>query len=211
MTRAEIEKEFLEKIRMPSGLDGTGSIRYASAVWIKYVISALVNPKSIVEIGVSRGYGAWGMLKASPEAEYTGVDSYSSGYHGCGKNAEKEFHEWALKVLAPFKAEIVVSDSRAKGLRIPCADLYHVDGNHTRDYVVNDLELCLREGCPDSVIVIHDYTAGEVQAGVKAFQTKYGAHTLSEIKSFWGDGVLTCGLTPKWIERAQEAVDKGVL
>jgi cyclopropane fatty-acyl-phospholipid synthase-like methyltransferase len=108
---------------------------------LKWAIARVLQPASILEIGVRFGYSAAAFLDAAPGARYLGIDADVSDYGGVPGALQ-----FAEKLLAPYAAEIVVADSQ-RYERFPggAYDLVHVDGQQDGDGSFHDLELAIEQ------------------------------------------------------------------
>lgn len=109
---------------------------------LKYAIAQVLQPQSILEIGVRFGYSAIAFLKGYPQATYLGIDN-DSDTHGGVKGA---FH-WAQKITQGMMADYLIADSQEMP-RFPGGlyDLIHVDGQQDGDGSFRDLEKAIRQG-----------------------------------------------------------------
>jgi predicted O-methyltransferase YrrM len=109
---------------------------------LKWAIARILQPESILEIGVRFGYSALAFLDASPSAHYVGIDIDSPAFGGSVGAID-----WAAKAFKKYNTEFVITDStqlqRFPGDRY---DLIHIDGQQ------------------DGVGTIHDLTLSVVQA-----------------------------------------------
>lgn len=122
-----------DPVRLDDGMRGWLQLRYD--------IVTRLRPRSIVEIGVRAGYSAFAMLSAAPDAHYTGFDIRTDA-HGGFVGA----HEHAAQLLSRFpNVTLREADSRTLD-EVPAADLIHIDGDHSREGCLSDLELALRSG-----------------------------------------------------------------
>jgi 2-polyprenyl-3-methyl-5-hydroxy-6-metoxy-1,4-benzoquinol methylase len=108
---------------------------------MKWAISHLVKPKSILEIGVRFGYAAVAFLHGNPAARYVGLDLDTDSYGG-----SKGAINWAKKICRQFSADFVIADSQTMD-RLPGGsyDLVHVDGQQDGDGTFHDLELAIKQ------------------------------------------------------------------
>lgn len=113
--------------------------RYAR---FKYAVARVLDPKTIVEVGVRGGISALSFLSACPEARFTGIDNgrdqreYGIDYDTIVRN-----HFIALDVRAAVLAE----DSQSMP-RFEACDLCHIDGDHTFAGVRHDVVAAWRGG-----------------------------------------------------------------
>ncbi len=110
---------------------------------MKYSICKVVNPKTILEIGVRYGYSAIAFLKASSGVKYVGIDNDSDMY-----GEEKDAIYWAKRITKGHDTEFIFADSQDLD-EFPgvCHDLIHIDGRQDGDGTFNDLEKSIRKGC----------------------------------------------------------------
>src|SRR5882762_7347748 len=91
---------------------------------MKWAISHLLKPASILEIGVRFGYSAAAFLHGHPQAHFVGIDLDTDSYGGT-----KGAINWAKKITRQFSADFIDADSQALD-RLPGGvyDLIHIDG-----------------------------------------------------------------------------------
>jgi len=104
----------------------------------KREVAAVLQPSSIIEIGVGIGVSALAFLDGAPNATYVGIDN------DCESNRDfpvkpSEF----VKKLLGDRGRIEVRDS-TKIDRLPQVDLVHVDGAHDYDSCYLDVLLAWR-------------------------------------------------------------------
>jgi 2-polyprenyl-3-methyl-5-hydroxy-6-metoxy-1,4-benzoquinol methylase len=109
---------------------------------LKWAIAQVLQPRSILEIGVRYGYSARVFLEAVPDAKFVGIDLDSDQFGGV-----KGAIDWATKLLAPYDIALIVSDSQQM-TRFPgdIYDLIHVDGQQDGDGSFHDLRLAIAQG-----------------------------------------------------------------
>lgn len=102
---------------------------------LKFAIAKVLQPRSILEVGVRFGYSAVTFLKASPNASYLGIDLDSNTFGG-----DVGALGWARHITAGYSAEFIVADSQ-KMERFPGGvyDLIHVDGQQDGTGTFHDL------------------------------------------------------------------------
>jgi hypothetical protein len=149
---------------------------YYKYYWIKYLIALHLQPYSINEIGVRAGYSAISFLTACPEATYHGYDAYVN--RDGGKDLSfgyKEYAEGLLKTISD-KTIIEIVDTQKCEFIFPDADLCHIDGDHTYNGAMNDLESCKRN-CKIKIILVDDYDfISTVKQATDDFIKKYSLY-----------------------------------
>ncbi len=122
-------------------------LRHLFADWVdyyrmKYAIASVLQPRSILEIGVRYGYSARAFLEASPSAHYCGIDNGSEDYGGAGLAAAG----WAEAITQAFDTQFLKADSQAL-VRFPGEeyDLVHVDGQQDEVGIRQDLEKAMSQ------------------------------------------------------------------
>lgn len=109
---------------------------------LKFSISHIIKPTSILEIGVRFGYSAAAFLYGYSDARYVGIDLDTDSYGGV-----KGAINWAKKITEQFDAEFIIADTQAMNI-FPGGiyDLIHVDGQQDGDSSLHDLELATKQG-----------------------------------------------------------------
>jgi predicted O-methyltransferase YrrM len=110
-------------------------LEWVSYYRMKWAIARVLQPKSILEIGVRFGYSALAFLNGSPSARFLGIDTDSTTFGGSTGAIN-----WARKACRNYGAEFVVADS-TKMERFPGEryDLIHVDGQQDEGGTMHDL------------------------------------------------------------------------
>jgi hypothetical protein len=97
----------------------------------------VLQPRSVVEIGVRYGYSALAFLDACPEATYLGIDNDSSHSGGVVGAVDR-----AREAMRDRRAEVLIADSQTlAALPGPQYDLAHVDGRQDGAGTWRDLAL----------------------------------------------------------------------
>ena len=108
---------------------------------LKWAIASVIQPKSILEIGVRYGYSAFAFKDASPHASYVGIDANLPEYGG-----EVGAIEWAKKKLPPADTTFYEVDSQSiKTFPGGHYDLIHVDGQQDGDGFYADMVKALKQ------------------------------------------------------------------
>lgn len=144
-------------------------------------IVASLQPRHIVEIGVRCGYSAFTMACAAPRARTLGIekdgDRWTEDTHG----GERGLWQWADHLMRPFDYQLVLADSR-NIRRLPMTDLVYVDGDHSFDGALADLELA---NLSTNTILVDDYsTAATVSQACRQF---LDTHT-EYVQTFYDNG-----------------------
>ncbi|BDA75728.1 hypothetical protein CAL7716_098940 [Calothrix sp. PCC 7716] len=108
---------------------------------LKWAIANVLNPSSILEIGVRFGYSAVAFLEASPSAKYVGIDLDTNSYGGV-----KGAIDWARQITQQYSTEFIVADTQSMEF-FPgdVYDLIHVDGQQDGDSSFHDLKLAIKQ------------------------------------------------------------------
>src|ERR1700720_87566 len=109
---------------------------------LKFCIAKVLQPKSILEVGVRYGYSARTFLEASPSAKFVGVDLNCDSFGG-----ETGALAWARKITAQYDVRYIVADSQQMK-RFPDGiyDLIHVDGQQDGLGTFHDLRRAVSQG-----------------------------------------------------------------
>ena len=115
--------------------------QYEKYYRVKFEICKAAEPKRIAEIGVRCGYSAWAFLQAAPEAEYVGFDA-NNGKHGGQGGQGGSFWKWANQLLSGDRVTLIEQDTqKIDSLPLKDIDFFHIDGDHSMDGVMHDLDL----------------------------------------------------------------------
>lgn len=109
---------------------------------VKRELVMRMKPRSICEIGVRAGYSAFALLTVVPKARFLGIDI---GVKAHGPAEPLRAH--ALELTKDFPhVTMMYADSHTIDVLTPPVDLFHIDGDHSKDGCYQDLELALRSG-----------------------------------------------------------------
>ncbi len=121
-------------------------LKYLFDQWVDYYrlkwsIARVLQPSSILEVGVRYGYSAFTFLDACPQATYLGIDLDSDSFGGV-----KGAMLWAKEITRAHHAQFLVADTQ-KMSRFPGGiyDLIHVDGQQDGDGSWHDLQLAVKQ------------------------------------------------------------------
>lgn len=108
---------------------------------LKWAIARVLQPKSILEIGVRYGYSAAAFLDACPDARYLGIDLDSNEYGGV-----EGAIRWAQEISRSHNAEFIVGNTQSM-TRLPGGtyDMIHVDGQQDGEGTWHDLALAIEQ------------------------------------------------------------------
>jgi len=119
-------------------------------------IAALLQPRSIVEIGVRAGYTAAAFLAASPGASYLGFDMDSS-LHGGWLGSCKWAEQMLTEKFPASQVEVRICNTQlVDSLPTGPVDVAIVDGDHTHGGCLHDLNLAAK--CNPRWILVDDVT-----------------------------------------------------
>ena len=117
------------------------------------------KPETIFEIGVRAGYSAYTLITGSGVArEYTGWDVDDRERYG------GPWMWWAQKLLDGLREtygldyDMWLADSQEADNLPGTFDLIHVDGDHTYEGCLHDMEICWPAVNPGGVMVVDDAT-----------------------------------------------------
>jgi hypothetical protein len=161
----------------------------------KYEIAKRIQPKVIVEIGVRLGYSAHAFLSAVPDAVYHGLDVWG-GEHG-GTNVAGADYVQSMLERHFREAEVVLHTCDTQTMVwpiLPFPDLFHVDGDHTTEGALRDLQNAYELIAPGKAILVDDYDfIPDVKIAVEKFKTMVNLQYSEHIPSFRGDVLLIKG------------------
>ncbi len=145
----------------------------------KYALSRLLQPQSLLEIGVRAAYSAFSFLTACPHVRYLGIDNNSDTHGGFRGSLDH-----ARRLLEPFSATVreLSSEELAQSWSadVPQFDVVHVDADHSEAGCRADLHLA--ERCRSRVILVDDYGGIEgVRVACDRFVAERGALWLPPI------------------------------
>jgi predicted O-methyltransferase YrrM len=134
-----------------------------------YSYGAHFKPRTIFEIGVRAGYTGYFLLLGSRAEKFRGIDleTYMLGSTGI-----------ALPLLKKVcsDVQITVGDSHKLTVLDHLYDMIHIDGDHSYEGKIMDLELAINNLSPSGVVIVDDYNgaAGEaVKRATDDFVNKY--------------------------------------
>jgi len=123
---------------------------------IYYALSAYYNPKSILEIGVRRGYSLISLIAGSDDVEY--AEGWDIPHHrnqnyvdNCLDGLDEKIKQFTSKEVS---INLQYRNSQGIEKMERQFDLIHVDGAHERLDKIHDLNL-IKDAC--KVVIIDDY------------------------------------------------------
>jgi hypothetical protein len=142
----------------------------------KHRLAVLLQPQSVAEIGVRAGYSAAAFLAAGAAGamSYTGFDRGDTGGWGGTPGALAHARRMLPERFPGAAVAITECDTqKVAELSARDVDLFHVDGDHSRDGCLRDLELAL--ACRPRWILVDDCThhADTVGRAVAAFLQRH--------------------------------------
>jgi len=134
------------------------------------------------EIGVSQGHFSEAMFKVIPGLDLLCVDNwepYKGNRWGKKQQTNDEYYETAKKRLAPYHAYLMKFKSMevVRDVTDELLDFVYIDGNHSFDYVMQDLIEWSKKVRPGGIVSGDDYYdfkgAGVIEA-VDAYTKAHG-------------------------------------
>jgi hypothetical protein len=155
----------------------------------KREVAKVLQPKIIVEIGIGVGIAALAMMDGAPTAKYEGIDNDEEEFPMIPREKPTELVSYLMSEKS-YDFRIVTNDSQAMD-KIPFCDLVHVDGDHRREFVRNDVGLAWRSEA--KWILCDDARDAEVVAGVfeaLAIDLKRGSVDWAYFGDTWTGSIL---------------------
>lgn len=139
-----------QDLHIYSDNDGGRTIYYS---WYRWAAS-MVKPKVVAEIGVRLGYSARALAFPDRLETYLGFDNQ------CYIPNSNEFARIYLEGIYPetlfHSLDTQTIDSFAPYFQGKVADIFHVDGDHTYEACLHDLELTREVTHPGSLVIVDD-------------------------------------------------------
>lgn len=182
--RANIKTPWIDWTNRPTRFMNSGELEVLCG------LIASVQPKAVVEFGVNVGRTAQAILQYVPRIEqYVGVD-VPLGYvpaKEVQKNEVPDQPGWMVKDDPRFT--LLLPEGGSKNLQptdiVPC-DAVFIDGDHSRDGVMNDTILALQRTRPGGIIIWHDYhDLGTVDVADYLHEKAAGGWPLVHVKGTW--------------------------
>lgn len=141
--------------------------KMSHGVYMEFMAKMVKNHNgcnTIVEIGVSAGEGGEGMLNGCPHAKYYGYDRWTG--------LDEQMKKHAYKRLGS-KENVTLTQIDSHTLKeLPMADLIHVDGDHSVQNAILDMDLAKNFLNPKGIMLVHDVDSHTVQDAVKQWYEK---------------------------------------
>ncbi len=143
------------------------------AVYNWYVAyGAALKPRSVLEIGVRRGDGAWALAQGAGGSieRYVGFDSELDLPGGNARAAD------AIRRAGIADVEVITADTQARIPRVAGPfDLIHVDGDHSTRGALNDIALATHLLAEGGTIVLDDVESAPVHLALDAALAAFAA------------------------------------
>lgn len=144
------------------------------------------KPKNIFEIGVRNGYTAYYLLLGSNAQKFRGIDLET---YVIGSN------DFAIKLIKKVCENSIITYGNSHDLTSldEKYDLIHIDGDHSYQGKIQDLELSLNNISDNGVIVVDDYNDNvgkEVKNAVDYFVESTGIH-MKVYNTYTGHALLS--------------------
>lgn len=189
---AEIQRRWLPDDRVQP------SDEYKAQYAQKFRVTRGAGVRVIAEIGVRAGYCGLAMLLAAPAARYIGFEADRGDYGGEIGITERA----RARVFEGFAHEIRYVDTRNLTRIADLVDLFHVDGDHSYDGAMHDLELAWH--CSRFVLVDDYEYIRPVQAATDHFIVTHRlAHPMVQILPDGGfrGSLLMFGARHPWLQQ----------
>lgn len=174
------------------------SDEYKAQYFQKFNVARGAKPEVIAEIGVRAGYSGLAMLLGAPGARYIGFEADAGNYGGIRGITERA----RKTVFDGFDVQIRYGDTGNLLEIRDEVDLFHVDGDHSYDGAMHDLELAWR--CSKFVLVDDYDFIRPVQAATDHFIVTHRlAHPMVQGLSDGGfrGSMLLFGARHSWFEK----------
>ncbi|NEU74134.1 methyltransferase domain-containing protein [Hassallia byssoidea VB512170] len=147
------------------------------------------KPKSILEIGVRRGYSAVSMLIGSGDSleRFVGIDSEVD------LPSSSKFAQEIFRAHSNAEIKLINIDTQNSYIQddIGIFDLIHIDADHTFHGCINDVLLALSLSKPGTKIIVDDCLYAPVRAAVEAVAKIYDTDLeLKYVTNFRGHGLI---------------------
>ncbi len=159
----------------------------------KYAIAKMMQPRSILEVGVRFGYGAYSLLAgADTYASYCGLDMDEPSW-GPYPGIPREWAEAQLKnafpsaLISTRKFNTQSDETGRLGLKF--ADLIHIDGDHSYAGALRDMET-FWPLCHNVMVVDDTNEIADVRNAVKTFCAQHQDAIPLPVTSFRGAMLL---------------------
>jgi len=146
------------------------------------------KPITAIEIGTDKGYNAKDILKRLNISKiylidpYTSYEGYNKSYASSEKIAKKELHKWNKKGKIVWLRDY--SDNAVKKIKGK-VDFVYVDGNHSYDYVLNDLRNYWPLVKKSGLLAGHDINFDEVSRAICDFIKERDIYFTADKKDWW--------------------------
>jgi predicted O-methyltransferase YrrM len=131
------------------------------------------KPKTIFEIGVGAGFHANVMLAALPDAIYRGWDIGAGRRSGMYRIAQYSFDAFG------YDAKVDFMDSQAQAFLPGKYDFIHVDGLHTYEGAMHDIDISVKSLNRGGHIIVDDYfNIEEVRNACHAARELYPGYSM---------------------------------
>lgn len=126
------------------------------------------------EIGVRKGKYTRAMCEANPSLHVLCVDPWSAYNVRYPQEKQDKIYQDCLKILEDYNVTIVrkTSMEAVKDVPLESLDFVYIDGDHTFDYVMEDIIHWAKRIRPGGIIACHDFHYGsnvDVVEAVKAY------------------------------------------
>jgi hypothetical protein len=152
-----------------------------------YIKEHLQGMLTGAEIGVLEGKNAENILKLLPIKKLYLIDPYLPYVENGIRSTPETSYEIAKIKLKGQPVKFIKKLSSDASQDIPVLDFIYIDGNHSYEYVKNDIENYFPFIKSKGIMGGHDYTKeypGVIRA-VREFAKKYHLHIFHELQDWW--------------------------
>ena len=130
-----------------------------------------------VEIGTREGKHALILCENNPNIELTCIDPWSPEGRW-NEEYQTLFYNRTVERLSPYNAKLLKKTSMEalNDFEDESLDFIHIDGNHTFDYVCQDIICWSRKVRPGGIVSAHDYINAKLVGVIKAIDAYTHCH-----------------------------------
>jgi predicted O-methyltransferase YrrM len=138
------------------------------------------------EIGVAEGHYSLVLCQTIPNLKLSCVDLWDTYYRGTTKLKDKIMQDWALEQahekLDKYNPKFIRKSSMdaVKDFEDNSLDFVYIDGDHSFDFVMQDIIEWSKKVKPGGIVSLHDYYRFRGAGVVNAVDAYIAAHQIHE-------------------------------